>query len=170
LSGFLTYAGQSPRLDTLIRARQATAWWGGQVSHLFRYNNELFQRALFHRSHSDSDWLLDRVIPAKLAAEAGRNSYDLDVHPYLILQLQEMVAAARGKGVPVELVISPYLPGFTVKNLDQLKLAAEQATGLTVHDYRSALTDAALFGDFMHPNKRGAMAYVDMMVRDGVLR
>jgi hypothetical protein len=169
LSGFLTYAGQSYRLDTLIHARQATSWWAGQASGLYRYNNEVFQRALFHRNHSDSDWLLDRVIPVHLADEAARNRYDLEVHPYLIRQLKEMVEAAQLRGVRVELTIGPYLPGFTVQNLNELKSAAEDVTGLTVHDYRSALSDVSLFGDFMHPNKRGAKAYMDVLLRDGVL-
>ncbi|MFN0034105.1 MAG: hypothetical protein ACKVUS_03495 [Saprospiraceae bacterium] len=169
LAGFLTFSNKSKHLDTLIRGKLPKVWWGGQVSSLFRCNNEIFQRALFHRNKSDKDWLLDREIPKALAAEVSKHSYDLEIHPYLIQKLKETVEAARASGLRVELVISPYFPGFQVKNLDSLKAEVEKATGLAVRDYRAALTDPADFGDFMHPNKRGSMKYMDLLKRDGVL-
>lgn len=168
LAGFLCYTGQSPRLDALIHRKQPKVWWGGKVSALFRYNNEIFQRALFYRNKSDKDWLLDRVISDELAGKAGENSYDLELNPYLVQQLQTTVTAARAKGISVELLIGPYFPGFQVKNLDALKAAVEKATGLPVRDYRAALPDPADFGDFMHPNKKGSAAYLDLLRRDGV--
>ncbi|MFN4256312.1 MAG: hypothetical protein ACK4Q5_15030 [Saprospiraceae bacterium] len=169
LTGFLTYTAHSQRLDTLIHGKQPKMWWGSQVSWLTRFNNEVFQRSQLHRSKSDEDWMLDRVISERLVAEVAQNQYPLEVHPYLVLQLKEIVAAARAKGVAVKLVISPYLPGFTVTNLDALKTAVEQATGLPVHDYRAALADVTLFGDFMHPNKKGSLQYIDLLKRDSVL-
>lgn len=169
LAGFLAYSGQSHALDTLIHSKLPKVWWGAKVSALFRCNNEIFQRALFHRNRTDKDWLLDRAISPTLAAEAGSHSYDLEIHPYLIRQLTETVAAAHAKGIQIELVVSPYFPDFQVKNLDALKTAVEQATDLPVRDYRGALTDPTDFGDFMHPNKKGSMAYIDLLKKDGVL-
>lgn len=169
LAGFLTYSGKSNRLDTLIHNKLPKVWWGGQISALFRCNNEIFQRALYHRNKTDEDWLRDHVISAKLAAEAGNDPYDLQIHPYLIQQLKEAIACAHAKGVAVELVIGPYFPGFVVNNLDALKAAAEQVTGLPVRDYRSALSDPAGFSDFRHLNVKGSMAFIDRMIQDGVL-
>lgn len=169
LAGFLTFSNQSERLDALIRSKLPKVWWGGQVSALFRYNNEIFQRALFHKNKSDKDWLLDREIPKTLADEVSKHSYDLEIHPYLIQNLKETVEAAHLAGIRVELIIGPYFPGFQVKNLDSLKKEVEKATGQIVRDYRAALTDPADFGDFMHPNKRGSMKYLDLLKRDGVL-
>jgi hypothetical protein len=169
LAGFLTYAGSSQRIDTLIHSKLPKMWWGGQVARLARYNNEIFQRALFYRNKSDEDWLRDHTISAALAADAGKEPYDLQIHPYLILQLKEAVNAARDKGVDVELVIGPYIGGFVVNNLDALKTAVEQATGLNVRDYRQALSDPACFSDYRHLNIKGAKAYIDLMIRDGVL-
>lgn len=169
LTGFLTYTTRSKNLDTLIHRKLPKVWWGGQVSWLFRYNNEIFQRALFYKNKTDKDWLLDREIPKSLAAEVSKHSYDLKIHPYLIQNLKETVDAARNSGLEVKLVISPYFPGFQVKNLDVLKTAVEKATGLPVADYRAALQDPSYFGDFMHPNKKGSMRYMDLLKRDGVL-
>jgi len=167
LAGFLPYAQQSPRLEALIQQKLPKIYWGGKVSHLFRFNHEVFQRAMFYRRKPDTDWLLDRVIPAALAQDAAHNSYDLELNPYLIQQLHETVATAQAKG-RVVLLIGPYCPGFRVKNLDALKAAVEKATGLLVHDYRSALSDPTDFGDFMHPNKKGSAKYLDMLHRDGL--
>ncbi len=171
MAGFLSYSGQSFRLDTLIHNKLEKVWWGGKVSALFRYNNEIFQRALSHRNQTDAGWLLDRVISPKLAAEVAQHQYPLEIHPYLLQQLREICAEAQTRGVDVRLVISPYFPQFAqnVANLDALKKAAEQATGLSVTDYSRALSDPLAFGDFMHPNIKGSKSFVDLMKNDGVL-
>lgn len=168
LAGFLSYTWRSKNLDTLIQKKIPKVYWGGQVSWLYRYNNEIFQRAMFYRNRSDKDWLLDREIPKALADAVSAHSYDLEIQPYLIQKLKETVEAAQPR-LQFSLVISPYFPGFKVNNLDALKMAVEKATGLPVHDYRDALHDPADFGDFMHPNKKGSMKYMDMLKRDGVL-
>ncbi|MDO8368659.1 MAG: hypothetical protein Q7T20_17805 [Saprospiraceae bacterium] len=169
LAGFLQYTHRSKHLDTLIHNKLPKVWWGGQVSWLFRYNNEIFQRTMAYRNKSDQDWLLDREIPKALSDEVSKHSYDLEIHPYLIQKLTDVVALAQGSKIRVELVISPYYPGFQVKSLDALKAAVEKATGLPVHDYRAALSEPSDFGDFMHPNKKGSMNYMDMLKRDGFL-
>ena len=171
LAGFASYAPFSARLAGLLRDSLPKLWAGNQLSQLTRFNNEIFQRALFHRHRTDKDWLLDRVISPKLVAEAAQHNYPLEVHPQLVAQLRAAVQAAQAKGVQVQLVISPYFPGFAerVTNLDALKTAVEQATGLPVHDYRQALTDPADFGDYMHPNQKGSLHYIDLLRTDRIL-
>ncbi len=170
LAGFVLYASQSRHLDTLLRSKKRAMWWGGKISTLFQVNNEVFQRALYYRNRSDEDWLLDRVIAPKLAGQVATQSYVLDSikMPYLVKNLTELVEAARQRGVGVELVISPYFPKLKVVHLEALKAAVAQSTGLPIRDYQNALTDPADFGDFMHPNKAGALKYVDLMIGDGV--
>lgn len=170
LSGFLSYSRNSARLQALLKRKLPKAYWGAELSDLFRYNNEIAQRAMFHRQKGDEAWLLDRQIAPALADKlAQQPGYPLDVHPYLVNQLAETVAYARSKGVKVVLLISPYFPGFAekVSNLDALKNAVAQATGLAVHDYRSALNTRDAFGDFQHPNVNGSRQYIDLLVKDG---
>lgn len=168
-AAFLTYTQDSPRLDTFLKRKMPKVWWGGQVAKLTRYNNEVFQRALYYRNRSDEDWLLDRVIADKLASAVDEMRYGMN--PGLVQPLQALVAYAQAKGVAVHLVIGPYFPGFAQKidRLDALKQAVEAATGLPVHDYRAALTDPSAFGDLQHPNKKGSLQYVDLLRREGVL-
>lgn len=169
LAGLLMYAQQSKHLDTLIRSRLPEVWWGGQLSALFRYNSEVYQRSLAYRNRSDKDWLLDRQISPELRASVSEHRYNLDVHPHLIKLLGETLRAAQAKGTNVTLLIGPYFPGFQVDNLDALKAAVEKETGLNVRDYRNALSDPEDFGDFMHPNKRGSERFLDLLKRDGAL-
>jgi len=169
LAGFLMYTHRSRHLDTLIYNKLPKVWWGGQVSWLFRYNNEIFQRTLAYQNKSDQDWLLDREIPKSLSDEVSKHSFNLEIHPYLIQNLKETVVLAQQSNIRVALIIGPYFPGFQVKNLDALKFEVEKTTGLSVHDYRAALSDPTDFGDFMHPNKKGSMKYMELLKRDGVL-
>ncbi len=174
IAAFLPYVSKSTRLDSLIYNKLPNIWRGGKASELFRFNNEIFQRAIYYSGKPDTDWLLDRVISAQLVAGVQQHDYDVldkKKHEYLVEQLRELTTYAQARNVRVELIIGPYFPGFAgqVKNLDLLKTNVMQATGLPVRDYRNALGDPADFGDFMHPNKKGARAYIDLLVQDGVL-
>lgn len=163
MTAFTTYSEYSPRIQTLLQQKLPKVWWGAQVSHLFRYNNEVFQRALYYRNRSDEDWLLDRVITDRLAAQVDSMKYGMN--PDLAPPLERTLTAFREKGIRVVPVISPYFPGFSknIAHLDELKARIEANTGLTVLDFRDALTDPADFGDLQHPNKRGSIRYMDLL-------
>jgi hypothetical protein len=163
LAAFTTYAAASPHLDSLIHHKIPNVWWGAQVSHLFRYNNEIFHRALYYQGKTDEDWLLDRVISRQLAANVADHSYDITFRPQLLEALKNTCAIARAKGVTTQLVIAPYFPGFRVNGLDAWKSAVEAATGLKVRDDRHLLNDPTLFGDFMHPNQQGSQVFMDSL-------
>ncbi|MCC7244328.1 MAG: hypothetical protein IT269_01500, partial [Saprospiraceae bacterium] len=120
LSGFLTWADRSARLDALIARKLPKVWYGSRLTHLLRYNNELFHRAIFYKNKTDEDWLLDRVINDQLVADLSKNQYDIRFPQEWVVHLQQTVAYARAKGCRVELVIGPYFPGFRVLGLDDL--------------------------------------------------
>jgi len=172
VASFNTYRHWSARLDSLIRRRVPKAWWGGVLSHLFRYNSELFQRALFYLWHSDEDWLLDRIItPRMKQANEHALPYAITTQTYLMEQLATLVCEAQARGVHVRLLINPYWPPFAARitNLAEFKHQVEQATGLPVWDYSTALRGDHLFGDYQHVNKAGAARYVQLLVKDGIL-
>jgi hypothetical protein len=170
VAGMLPFASRSPRLDALVRDSVPTAWWGSRVSWLYRANNEVWQRAMYYRSRTDADWLLDRQIAPALAASTPLDTFPISTHSVLVSHLAATVALAQAKGTQVRLLISPYFPNMVRdwSTLDTFKKSVEQATGLPVHDYRQALPDAADFGDLMHPNQRGAIRYLDLLRRDSI--
>jgi len=76
-SGFSCYSPYSPRLDSFLISKTPTSAYAGKLTHLFRYNSEVFQRALSYINRSDENWLTDRIINdhmvANVAAEEGLN-------------------------------------------------------------------------------------------------
>lgn len=165
ISGFTCYSGYSRNLDTLLYHYSPDIWWGSKVSALFRYNNEVFQRALYYRDRSDKDWLLDRQIAPALAATVPLDTFPISVQPDLIQALADAVQTVRASGSQVTLVLGPYYPGMVRdwSNLQAVRRAVEEKTGLPVLDFSQALTDPTDFGDLMHPNKKGAQRFMDLL-------
>lgn len=173
IAGFNAYSSFSDRMKTLVKATNPTVGNAGMVSHLYCYNGEIFQRALYYLGKSDEDWLLDRVITDDLVNTVEEcEPYDIDVPENIFEDFKATVALAQSKGVKVELVINPYYPPFAEKitNLEAIKKKFGEAVGLEVHDYSSAITDVEGFGDYQHLNKRGSRAFLDLLNQDNILQ
>lgn len=178
ISGFNTYGAYSERLDSFIIAQTPTMGKATRVTHLFRYNSEIFYRALYYSNKSDEDWLLDRVMGQNLIDGANDlPPFPINVEPdstdrdYLTKHLNALVQVAQKNGTKVELVINPYYPPFakSIPNMVSFKQKVEKATGLAVRDYSEAIQEVKGFGDYQHLNKYGAKRYLDQLFRDGVL-
>jgi hypothetical protein len=171
VTSFGAYLPYSERMRKLMQDSLSKEFTTSQVTHLYRYNSEVFHRTLFHSSKTDTDWLNTHTLTEAAATDPNAKPYPLEVHPQLISALGEMVKALQAKGVTTHLVIAPYAPNYAAKvtNLDQVKQAVETATGLPVHDYRSLLTDYRDFSDYMHPNQSGSLKFVEQMRADGLL-
>ena len=194
-SSFNLYALQSQRLTYLIKSNVSTirpeptalkvdtvdvyagkkVYYGGLVSHLYRFNSEIFQRVLYHINKTDEDWLIDRVIGETAAHDtANMKSYPVRMFPHMVTHMNEMIDYAKGKGVEVKLVINPYLPAFADlpamrdSFLIPLKTYVEQQTGLPVSDFSAALTERNEIGDYQHANKIGSMKYMQILKKLGL--
>jgi hypothetical protein len=169
---FTPYMILSKHLDTLIHSANDRMWWGTRISHLFRYNGEVFQRTLFHMKKPDNDWLLDRVISPTLINTLTKE----EQRPYPIYERQlssmgKISELAREKGFQLNIVIAPYYPGFRSKILDMegFTRKIEGHTKTKVHDYSSLLTEDKYFGDFQHVNKAGAAIFLEKLQADSIL-
>ena len=173
IAGFQTYRSHSENLDTLLRSRQPKTYYGGEFSHLFRFNSEIFHRALYYRNRSDEDWLLDRVINDKMIANLEESdTNDFTIKEYLFENLIETVELAQAAGVKVKLVVNPYYPPYRNQrmiNMEKTIERVEKATNLRVFDYSMAVTDLKAFGDYQHLNKYGSRLFIDKMMADEVL-
>ncbi|MDZ7880643.1 MAG: hypothetical protein U5L45_23410 [Saprospiraceae bacterium] len=180
-SGFNMYTPKSKRLDTLLRGMHTgddkfagtKVVVGGNISHLYRHNSEVFQRVLFHRNKTDEDWLIDRVIGEQATKDTSFRSYKVRMFPNMAEHFKEMVEYARAKGVDVKLVINPYYPAFaeTIRDsfLTPLKSHIETITGLPVNDFSTSLTNVDEIGDYQHANKKGSMQYMKLLLEKGIL-
>ena len=168
---FRTYAPYSERLQNLIKREATNNYWGMQLSHLYRYNSEIFQRALYYRSRTDEDWLLDRVINEKMVSGIEETE-DYTITLAHLEALKRTVDFARERGTEIKLVVNPYYPPFArkIQNLQEFKDAVAEKTGLPVSDYSLAVADTEGFGDYQHLNKAGSRKYIDQLLADGVIR
>ncbi len=169
---FNHYTPYSERLSDLLRREFRNDYYVGKLSHLYRYNSEVFQRTFYYWKKSDKDWLLDRVISPQMVNDVDKQK-TLRFHydQKMLGQLAEMVKYAQQKGTRVELVVNPYYPGFIPKigNLDSLMTDIKQSTGISVKNFENAVSATAAFGDYQHVNKEGARLYLDKLVESGVM-
>ncbi len=169
---FNHYSPYSERLSELMKDGARNDYYAGKVSHLYRYNSEVFQRTFFYWKKSDKDWLLDRVISPSMVSDVEKQQI-LRFHydQKMLDKLAGMVSYAKQKGVKVELVVNPYFPAFVPKigNLGSLMADINKATGLTVKNFENAVTQTEAFGDYQHVNKQGARLYLDKLMEAGVL-
>ncbi len=179
IAGMSAYAEASPRLDSLIKAVNPKAAGAAKVTQLFRYNSEIWQRAMRYLKGSDEDWLNDREINQFMMDQALiDNPLDFTfaneenmVPADLFIELKKAIDFAKSKGIKVELLINPYYPPFFNRSngFEQWKELAEKTLGQRINDYSNALTDPKFFTDYQHCNKTGSTAYMKLLKRDGIL-
>ncbi|MEL7020797.1 MAG: hypothetical protein AAGK47_04265 [Bacteroidota bacterium] len=172
VAGFNFYTAYSDRLEQLMLDSVPKSYWAGKVSHLYRYNGEVFQRALYYLKGSDEDWLLDRVITDDLKNSIADRQLDtITIDQNLLNDLKATVEAAQARGVDVQLVVNPYFPAYADKiaNLEEFIAQVETATGMSVHNYSKAVAGVEGFGDFQHLNKAGSRVYIDRLLEDALL-
>lgn len=172
IAGFNCYTPFSERLSNLIYQTSPKVQIGGKVSHLFRNNSEVFQRAFYYLNRSDEDWLLSREISNRMKSDVvSIDSPTVELVPEMIKVLADLVKDAQLKGVEVRLVVSPYYLPFAQKivNLDEMIKRVEKETGLAVYDYSRSMAKDVEFGDYHHINVKGSKTFISLLKNDGVL-
>lgn len=169
---FNLYTPYSERLSNLLKERNKTFYNAGLFSHIYRYNGEVFKRALYYTQKSDEDWLLDRVISEQMQKDVvSIDTFNYDFTEEMIFDLNELVEYAKSKNVDVKLVVNPYYPPFAERifNKDELISEIKKITGMKVYDYANSVQGVDGFGDYQHLNKNGAREFLDKLISDGVM-
>ena len=173
MAQFACYQPFSEQLSQLIQDSISEVTVASSISHLYQYNSEIFQRALFYYNKSDEAWLLDRDIAKNLIDKVMNESYRYHIRypqkaPAVLAELTDLL---QQKGIKVKLVVNPYYPPFRKRmtDLDSLVQEVENLTKLKVHDYSKAIKHDSAFGDLQHLNKRGSKLYLDLLYKDRIL-
>ena len=137
-----------------------------QISHLYRYNSELFWRSILFFRESDQDWImkstLDENWRQNLNPETIRrfepSSMDIDA-------LKELLVIADDNGTDVTLIFAPYYPDYfhLTEGSPAWLQWIERETGKTVVDYSTSLKELSLFADPIHLNPDGAERLAELM-------
>jgi len=171
------YAGLSARLRSVIERDDPRLNATCSVAHLYRYNCELFLRALYYIGKSDQAWINSGLIDPDFAvnfipseSEQSNNLYSTAGTNWDALQ--GIIEKCHTEGIELRIVASPYLPAFR-DNLNHYESwvdafrAALPAPEL-FYDYTQSLTDSAHFADTLHINRKGSRALLDVMIQDRV--
>ncbi|MEL6867679.1 MAG: hypothetical protein AAFP19_24855 [Bacteroidota bacterium] len=172
VSGFNLYSPHSQRLDQLIVDSIPTVAYAGRLSHLFRYNGEVFQRALYYLGKSDEYWLNEREMNEHLVQTVAQSdSLRFHLPGNTLGALSSTVRIAKKKGLTVRLLVNPYYSPYAERfiDFDRWLQNIELATGMKVYDYSQAIKDVKAFSDYQHLNQYGARLYIDLLKKDGLL-
>lgn len=170
LDGLMSYWNGCPALGRLAEAVSPKHRAAARLSHLYAVNGEVPLRALYYLRRSDQDWINRyRIEPALLASVPNEPAFTLAARPENLDALRRMVALARGRGIAVRLIVTPYLPGHIAHatNREEWLARIGGVTGERVWDYSTAIADPGCFADRLHLNDRGAEPFVDRLVSDG---
>lgn len=169
ISEFSSYSKNSNRIDSLIKVTNKLAWTSSQLSHLYRFNNEVFQRGLYYRNRLDNDWSMDRTITDRMKQEANQYKVEFKSDPKELLSLKKITDYCKSKNINVKLLITPFYPDVVLINIDTFKSKITEYTGLPVYDYSKAVKSDEFFGDFLHLNQKGSEAFVRQIAKEGAL-
>ena len=141
-----------------IKERNATFYWGTQISRLFRYNSSLLWRSLLV-GESDQSWIMDSKLNEEMLGAMVEDS-DSSLHKVAenAEAIKEVLRLAKEHGVKVKVLIAPYYPRYR----DRLTEAEEwidwvrNEIDVDVEDHSRLLLDPACFADHLHLNEQGA--------------
>jgi hypothetical protein len=173
LDGLMCYWRQGPALGALARERSPVNERAVSAFHLYAYNGEIPMRVLFYRSRSDQDWINRYRISPEVIEDARRaKEFELGTLPENLAALGRISALAHERGIPLRLIVVPYLPEFIAhaRNWDAwIEQIQAAAGGERIWDYGRAVTDHDHFADRLHLNDVGGVPFAERLERDGFL-
>lgn len=146
------------------------------MTHLYRFNGELFLRCLFYLNKSDQSWINSGQIDSEFAAsyapsaaERGLNLYPTDGPNWEALM--RIIYLCERQNIELKLVATPYLPNFR-QNLPDYDLWVKHFRNklpdpAIFFDFTGALSKDDYFADVLHLNKIGGIELLHIMIRRG---
>lgn len=165
---------ESERLSALLNDRYYSIWVAGELSHVYRFNSEVFLRELFYLRKSDQNWLNDRSVDTEVSTSyvmpETEHAKWAAVNPAYLAPLIRLVRLAQARHIEVRAVVTPYLPIYNQQATEypQWKKTVQTALGEScpIWEYRTALEQPEHFADVIHANRQGSIAFLDVLLRD----
>ena len=167
LERFTVLSSTSSSFDEVLDEQNPVAAWCTKLSHLYRYNSELFLRSLLFRNQSDQDWIMESTVDKNW--EQGfqhrnfvQSSADVDA-------IRRLMRIAADHDIEVKLLLAPYLPEYA----SQLNSIAPWLSWLSeelktpIADYSAAIQERDSFADPIHLNPIGARRLAIEMIKRG---
>jgi hypothetical protein len=173
------FLGFSLNLQDLLARDFPMIYRTCQLTHLYRFNNELFFRTLFYINRSDQSWINAGTINQSFAdnveitePESRNNMLSLDGDGWPALQ--RILELCDRESIEVRLVVSPYLPrlaaSFTAYSEWKHEFMKQLPQNVKLFDYYNALSKAEYFADKIHINRAGSAALLGQMIADDLFK
>ena len=138
-----------------------------KLSHIFRYNSELFLRSLYYYNRNDQNWINHNNISKSLIESL--NNYGgtrFDVVPELVKDLNAVQKLCFRKNIKLKIVLTPYFPKYQNKmtNLEEWIAQLNKQIGNTkIADYSNVIIGKEFFADWVHLNKQGSIQFLHFL-------
>ncbi len=169
VNGFQAYRTHSGRLDSFLLKSVPKSYYAGILSHLYRFNSEVFYRTLVYQSEKDTDWLMNRQINDHLVKTVSSvPEITHTIQPDLVSCLKEILTLSEERGISVELLVNPFYKPY-IERMDSFTpwlQQLEQLLGKKIRDYSRLIEDRTGIGDYLHLNKEGAKVYIKQLASD----
>lgn len=162
LKSLKMYAGVAPRIVTGLAAYSPPISRSIRFTHLYRFNTEMFLRALYYVGRDDQTWINRYTIgEALLDRSKAQASIPLPLPQPPAVNLDAVVRIrdiCKDRGITLVLVLGPYSPLYRQRltNIEDWVASIEAALDAPVADFSRAIKDHSCFSDHLHMNARGA--------------
>jgi hypothetical protein len=171
IGDMMIFTSDSPRIAALVKHNAPRLYYAMRVFKLFQYNNEMLWRILYHVWKPPLDRVHSGTMTPELLEEIRkRGEFHMTSYVDNESALRRMVDYARQRGIPLRIVVTPYLKDQYDKftNFESWKARVEGlAGGQAVWDYSHRFDSPALFRDSEHMNSAGTTRLLQAMVDDG---
>lgn len=161
------YSSFSKRIKNQIKKKDKKLYFLNTYIPLYKYNNELFYRALYYINKDDQHWINQYNISEALIDKVNSmNDFEIEVNEYDLQELKNLLLFLEKKNLKYTLFIAPYLPDYRNKilNYDSSVEKINLFLELSVLDLSLITDNYRHFADRIHTNKNGAIEISEELI------
>ena len=165
---FKPLASFSPRLFEYTCNGNRVLSMSVHLSHLYRYNSELFERSFFYLRKSDQAAVSPLVINAAvIAAPSPEQYFPSEISQRARSELDSLKKFLDDKKVGLTLFVAPYHASARGRfaDYDALLRSASVVAGGELLDFGWSLKEDRFFADRLHLNRFGAAEFTKMLLK-----
>lgn len=168
------YSGLSERISKLLQTNYPDLALKGRLFHSYRFNSEMFLRALFYMGRDDQDWINSGTLSDDFVfqPEAEAINLPLKAEGAGWEALTRIVDLCQKRKIELKLMASPYLPAYyqampnKTEQMQAFRAALPDA--IPFYDYMNSVPQNNSFADVLHLNIAGSLELLELMIGDGV--
>lgn len=158
----------SPRLFGYVCDDDPVLRTSMRVSHLYRFNSELFERSLYYLRKSDQASVSPLIINAAIiAAPSPEQYFPAAIAQRSVKELGDLKRFLDEKKVGLVLFVAPYHASARERfaDYDGLLRSAKAVAGAELLDFAWVFNEDRFFADRLHLNRVGAAEFTKILVK-----